>query len=217
MYAGLAAPTPPRTEKPAPGRRVPTREEQQQAQAALFAQGRGRIETLGGTIQKALGNVQVAYGQAAHARVRAPSPTPTISTAPNLFSALGDKFFVDQQNNNYIVPAREAAKGINVDPSTLLIGTDPTVSSKYSYADAKNAINAIQMKGILLAIAGEPGGVMPLGRQLTLFLAAMVAEPSRYSVAQVTNLLAGGEPGAGGGDIGGGARKPLIGPGGGAQ
>jgi hypothetical protein len=194
IYAGLPAPTPPSTEKPAPGKRVPTREEQQQAQAALFAQGRGRIEALGGTIQKALGNVQVAYGQAAHARVRAAVPKPTIDTTPNLFKALGEAFFVDQQNNNYIVPKGEAAKGLNIDPDTLLIGTDKAVSSKYSYSAAANAINKTEMKGILLGLAGEPGGFLPKGPHLTMFLAAMVAEPSRYAVAQVTNLLALGDP-----------------------
>jgi hypothetical protein len=193
MHVGGPVPAAATSAAPGAGRKRPTPAEQQQADEALLQERRGRVEALGGTIQKSLGSIQAAYFRAKLVRAKGVLPQLTIGTAPNKFGALSETFFVDQRNNNYIVPV-SAVSDVKVDEESLRIGTDPKVSSRFAYGGKGNALNTAQLKGILLTIGGQPGGLSPGETQLTMFLAAMVAEPSRYSVAHITNLLAVGSP-----------------------
>gem|GEM_PF-1439891 len=163
--------------------RARARREAEEAEAARLA---GRIPPVPddpriNAAQRALGGIQREYGRAA--RVRPGPGSYTKATAPNQFPVLAHTFFVHQVTNNYIVPS-QVVTGVEVVNGKF--GAIPRdVADAYSYA---REVTMERMRIILGILGGGPGQA---GRdELAMFLAGMVAEPSRYTISHITNLLA---------------------------
>jgi len=136
-------------------------------------------------VQRTLASIQAAYHRAAIAR--APRGNVTRDTAPNQFDALERPYFVDQIQNNYIAPSR-VVTGVRVN-SNGKIGANPAnIMDRYSYS---GGMPMERLRRIFQSLAQSTS---PDEDHMAMFLAAMVAEPSRYSVAHITNLLAVGDP-----------------------
>ena len=141
--------------------------------------------------QRALAELQNAYGRAASARPRPEPPDGTIidiARAPNTFSAFGHQYFVDQITNNYVVPADRVKHALfragKIGPENARIGDE------YNYT--RRPLTLARLRFILQTLGGGGGAV---GQdEGAMFVASMAAEPSRYSVAHITNLLALGAP-----------------------
>jgi hypothetical protein len=151
----------------------------------MAARERKLDQSISSAIQRTLGAMQVAYGRAALARPQ-PGTSYTLANAPNTFPANGMRFFVDQVHNNYIVPAGRVTGLVIRDGRFTALNED--VGGEFAYG--KVPVAMARLKEILLALAGQPGGRPASESEMTMFLASMAAEPSRYSIAQITNLLA---------------------------
>lgn len=143
------------------------------------------------TAQQALAGLQGSYGRAA--RARPPRGRVELASAPNRFTALGHGYFVDQIHNNYVIPVGKVSgvvvEGDRMGPSNASVGEE--------YAYNARPLPMSRLNGILRVLGGAGGAVNP--DELAMFLASMVAEPSRYSVAHITNLLAVDNPTPGSG------------------
>jgi hypothetical protein len=133
-------------------------------------------------IQRTLAQIQAKYGRACRAQ----------KWPLNVFSAGGYQFFVDQENN-YIVPDDKVGNNYEIKDGKIL-AKDRTILADYDYPG--NPIPVPRLREIMLSLAGKSQVSPPNHRELTMFLAGMVAEPSRYSIAHITNLITLAEPGA---------------------
>ncbi|QZZ22010.1 DUF4157 domain-containing protein [Leptothermofonsia sichuanensis E412] len=152
----------------------------------LRKQKEKEIETLANKIHRELARAQISFSAASMAKYY----------PNNIFQVGGGKFFVEQANNYYIVPAADVgenyeyydnkrqplprnSQGIPEQASGFKIGSRDRVYTKYPYKKL-----ALQEARDLLK--DFPANITD--GSVTL-VAALLVEPSRYSVAQITNLL----------------------------
>ena len=144
------------------------------------------IETLANKIHRELARAQIAYSAASMAKYY----------PNNIFLVGGGRFFVEQANNYYIVPAADVGEnyeyydnkrqplprntqGIPEQAGGFKIGSIGKVYRKYPY---KN----LELDTAKSLLKDFPANITDSS---VTFVAALLTEPSRYSVAQITNLL----------------------------
>ena len=157
-----------------------------------------KIEKMANQTHKALAKIQIAYSSASMAKYY----------PNNVFGAFSSKFFVDQAFNYYIYSNNTVEDGlyykkgdkekgytkeeIKQNNGSYLIGPS-NKSVRHSADYNKSKLKISDLENALFSI-GQNGHPNLYDIELTLFLAAMVAEPSRYRVAHITNLLAINNP-----------------------
>jgi hypothetical protein len=153
------------------------------------------IELLANKIHQQLARAQIAYSTASMAKYY----------PNNLFKVGSGKFFVEQAINYYIGPAEEVGEeydyyninALNKSPKEYIpvlkqngipqqsggfkIGSKNKVGTKYAYKKLELGLAKEKLEQFPESITSDEGS--------TIFLAAMLAEPSRYSVSHITNLL----------------------------
>ncbi|MFO1433891.1 MAG: DUF4157 domain-containing protein [Candidatus Competibacteraceae bacterium] len=125
-------------------------------------------------LEKTIAGIQIAYGRACIAKWRHGI---TKNNAPNVFSVLNESMFVLHSENNYVVPT-SSVEDVVESNGRITATNAKRLASEFSY----HPLPVSHMKAVLL------GGGNP--KQKVYVVAAVAAEPSRYSITHVTTLLA---------------------------
>ncbi|MEH2037995.1 eCIS core domain-containing protein [Nostoc sp.] len=161
----------------------------------LQSEKQKEVRSLSNNIHQQLAKAQIAYSTASMAKYY----------PNNVFGVGNGKFFVEQAINYYIAPANEVGEnyeyydinelnkspkqykalpkinGIPKQSEGFKIGSTNKVGTKYPYKKLELDSAKTKLKEFPNSITND--------EESTLFIAAMLAEPSRYSVAHITNLL----------------------------
>jgi hypothetical protein len=72
----------------------------------------------------------------------------------------------------------------DVDENDVKVSVPSSLADQYDYG--RNSVSASKAQEILIKF---PRGITRATKQVTVFIASVVAEPSRYSVSHITNML----------------------------